>query len=60
MFQTYHFLIDHKTAQSVNELMFQLNRDEETSFLIVSHDLTLASAMETRYELQNGVLITNK
>ncbi|MEP1743977.1 MAG: lipoprotein-releasing ABC transporter ATP-binding protein LolD [Kangiellaceae bacterium] len=48
--------LDYKTAQSVNELMFDLNRDENTSFLIVSHDLNLANSMQTRYELIKGSL----
>lgn len=48
--------LDYKTAQSVYELMFDLNRDENTSFLIVSHDLNLANSMQTRYELIKGSL----
>ena len=48
--------LDHKTAQSVNDLMFELNRAENTSFLIVSHDLKLAQSMQTRYELEDGRL----
>lgn len=48
--------LDSQTAQAVNELMFDLNRDENTSFLIVSHDLGLAASMQKRYELVNGVL----
>ena len=48
--------LDHKTAQAVNDLMFELNRDENTSFLIVSHDLKLAQAMQKRYELVDGRL----
>lgn len=48
--------LDHKTAQSVNDLMFELNRDENTSFLIVSHDLALAQSMQTQYELVDGQL----
>lgn len=48
--------LDFKTANSINDLMFELNRDENTSFLIVSHDLKLAESMQTRYELTNGEL----
>jgi len=48
--------LDHKTAQSVNDLMFELNRAENTSFLIVSHDLKLAQSMQTHYELVDGRL----
>lgn len=48
--------LDIHTAEAVNNLMFELNRDENTSFLIVSHDLNLASLMQKRYELVDGVL----
>jgi len=49
--------LDRKTADSVNQLMFELNKDEETSFLIVSHDLQLAQQMQRRYQLDNGILV---
>ncbi len=49
--------LDRKTAESINQLMFELNRDEETSFLIVSHDLQLAQQMQKRYHLDNGILV---
>lgn len=51
--------LDLHTAQAVNDLMFELNHDEDTSFLIVSHDLKLASSMQKKYELVNGVLTLN-
>jgi lipoprotein-releasing system ATP-binding protein len=52
--------LDIQTADAVNELMFELNRDENTSFLIVSHDLKLAESMQKRFELVNGVLSERK
>lgn len=48
--------LDTETAARINELMFELNRDEETSFLIVSHDLTLAQSMHKRFKLVGGQL----
>ena len=48
--------LDVKTAETINQLMFELNKGEGTSFLIVSHDLNLAASMESQYELLNGVL----
>ncbi len=48
--------LDSRTAQAVNDLMFELNKDENTSFLIVSHDLKLARSMQKCYELVNGEL----
>ncbi len=48
--------LDTETASHVKDLMFELNRDEETSFLIVSHDLGLAKSMHKQYKLVNGEL----
>ena len=48
--------LDQRTAQSISELMFELNRDENTSFLVVSHDLNLANLMTRQYELVSGRL----
>ncbi|WP_444998506.1 lipoprotein-releasing ABC transporter ATP-binding protein LolD [Aliikangiella sp. IMCC44359] len=48
--------LDVSTAQSINELMFELNESENTSFLIVSHDLRLASSMQKTYQMVDGVL----
>lgn len=52
--------LDSQTALAVNNLMFDLNKDENTSFLIVSHDLKLAESMQKCYELVNGVLSDHK
>ncbi len=48
--------LDTVTAQSINELMFELNESEKTSFLIVSHDLTLAESMQKTYQMLDGEL----
>ncbi|MCW8879105.1 MAG: lipoprotein-releasing ABC transporter ATP-binding protein LolD [Kangiellaceae bacterium] len=48
--------LDTQTAQSVNQLMFELNEAENTSFLIVSHDLQLADQMQKTYRMQDGAL----
>jgi len=48
--------LDLHNAQAVNDLMFELNKDENTSFLIVSHDLRLAESMQKCYELVDGEL----
>lgn len=48
--------LDTQTAQSINELMFELNETESTSFLIVSHDLQLADQMQKTYKMQDGTL----
>jgi len=48
--------LDTHTAQSINELMFELNETEKTSFLIVSHDLKLADSMQKTYQMVDGEL----
>jgi lipoprotein-releasing system ATP-binding protein len=50
--------LDHKTAEAVYELMLELNRDLNTSFLVVTHDLGFANKMERTLHLQDG-FITN-
>ena len=48
--------LDTQTAHSINQLMFELNKTEQTSFLIVSHDLALADSMQKTYQMQDGLL----
>ena len=48
--------LDTQTANSINQLMFELNEEEQTSFLIVSHDLALAESMQKTYQMQDGLL----
>ncbi len=48
--------LDTITAKSINELMFELNETEKTSFLIVSHDLALAESMQKTYKMDDGRL----
>jgi lipoprotein-releasing system ATP-binding protein len=48
--------LDMVTAGAINELMFELNESENTSFLIVSHDLKLADLMQKTYQMTDGEL----
>ena len=48
--------LDAKTAETVFELMLELNRELGTSLVVVTHDLKLAARMERRYTLVNGLL----
>lgn len=49
--------LDAKTAAHVLEVMFNLQRQLGTSFVIVTHDLNLAQKMQVNYELENGKLV---
>jgi len=48
--------LDMATAQAINELMFELNDSEKTSFLVVSHDMRLADSMQKTYQMTDGAL----
>ncbi len=48
--------LDHAAAEQVYELMHQLNKALNISFVIVTHNLQLAERMNRKLVLQNGVL----
>lgn len=49
--------LDNKTAAHVFDLMLQLNQEMSTTFVVVTHDLTIADQMHRQLHLENGVLI---
>jgi lipoprotein-releasing system ATP-binding protein len=49
--------LDHNTALSIYELMRTLNREYGTAFLVVTHDNELASKMDRKMHMQDGLLI---
>ncbi|MBS0367245.1 MAG: ATP-binding cassette domain-containing protein [Proteobacteria bacterium] len=48
--------LDGGNAAQVFELMLELNREQGTSLIVVTHDLRLAGRMERVYELNGGTL----
>ena len=48
--------LDHKTAEKVYDIMFRLNGETNTSFLIVTHDIRLAERMDRVLFLEDGCL----
>ena len=51
--------LDRDTAQSIHDLMKQLNQSLATSFIIVTHDLKLAASMDRVLELIDGQLVNS-
>ena len=49
--------LDNKTSDQVLEVMFDLQKELGTSFIIVTHDLSLAKRMQVQYELVDGILL---
>lgn len=48
--------LDRKTAESVHQLLLDLNREFSVSFIIVTHDQLLAERMDRVYQLTDGRL----
>jgi len=50
--------LDRNSAQSLFNLMQKLNEQMNTSFIVVTHDLELASSMQRTLKLVDGVLLS--
>jgi len=48
--------LDRENAESVYELMLQLNRDLGTTLIVATHDIALAQRMDRMLRLEDGVL----
>jgi lipoprotein-releasing system ATP-binding protein len=48
--------LDHKTAEQIIELIFNLNKELQIAFLMVTHDLNLADRMDRKLVLENSTL----
>lgn len=48
--------LDRRNADSIYELMLDLNREFDTSFIIATHDMQLAAQVDRILRLEDGVL----
>ncbi len=48
--------LDSQTAEKVYQLMLELNQEYNTSFVIVTHNLTLTDRLHKTYQLEHGQL----
>ena len=48
--------LDRVTANQVFNLLLEINREQNTSLVVVTHDLDLAAKMQRQYRLEDGKL----
>jgi len=48
--------LDHKSAQEIQNLLFEFTKSHEKALIVVTHNEELASLCDVRYKLENGYL----
>jgi lipoprotein-releasing system ATP-binding protein len=52
--------LDRVTANQVFDLLLEINKEQNTSLVVVTHDLGLAAKMQRQFRLEDGKLTTFK
>ena len=48
--------LDQETGEQVMEILLRLNRENETTLVMITHNASLASAMQYKHRMENGQL----
>jgi lipoprotein-releasing system ATP-binding protein len=48
--------LDEDTSAQVMDVLLRLNRENETTFIMITHNTSLASAMQFQHRMENGQL----
>jgi len=48
--------LDSSTAQDIMDLLLALNREQQVTLIIVTHDATIAERLERKILVRNGVV----
>ena len=48
--------LDEKNARDVLDLIIELNNNQNTALLIVTHDLSIANKMSRQFDLSDGCI----
>ena len=49
--------LDHENALKLTELLLELNKEQGTALIVVTHSMELAEKMDKIYELRSGQLL---
>lgn len=49
--------LDQRTGHHICDMLFALNRDHQTTLVLVTHDATLAARCDRRIELEEGIIL---
>jgi putative ABC transport system ATP-binding protein len=52
--------VDTETAQQLVDLLTELNREEQVTLVLVTHDLDVASAARRRIRLKDGKVLSDE
>jgi lipoprotein-releasing system ATP-binding protein len=48
--------LDTKSSRNIHELLLRLNREQEVSMVVVTHNMELAGMMKRQLQMKDGLL----